>query len=193
MRKAAPLGLFPQAKPFRRTGFARRFSILILLLIAGPCRADPTLFLNGGWGLFIGSDHVFELSQWARAPILDRLLWFDRDNGVWIGASEGWYLGSDSRTHYLELQMSVENMVKFPSLGISFGPSFNRHQPIHYRGSVWGTFFLATVSVGFEQDPDKSEYTPFAGLLLKIPLLWNSHLFRNSIGAGRGTGGLSRS
>jgi hypothetical protein len=44
---------------------------------------------------------------------------------------------------------------------------------------------LATVSAGFDQDPDKGEYIPFAGLILKIPLIWNSQFFRNSIEAGR--------
>ena len=133
----------------------------------------------------MGSDHVFELSQWARAPILDRLFWFDRDNQVWIGASEGWYLGSDPRTYYFELQLGLDTMVNLPPLGISFGPGFSRHQPFHYRGSVWGSLGLATVSAGFEQDPDNGEYIPFAGLILKFPFYSNARFYRTSIEAGR--------
>lgn len=155
------------------------------ILLPGKAMADPTLFVNGGWGFFMGSDHVFELSQWARAPILDRLFWFDRDNQVWIGASEGWYLGSGSRTHYFELQMGLDNTESFPPFGISFGPSFNRHQSLHFRGSIWVSLGLATVSAGFEQDPDKGEYIPFAGLILKFPFYTDARFYRNSIEAGR--------
>ncbi len=150
----------------------------LLFLGAAPCHADPYLLINGGWGFFAQSDNVLELSQWARVPFLDGLYRLWGGTNAWMGISEGWYRNSGSRSHYYEFQTCLYDAKGYP-IGVSFGPSFNRHSPYHLRGSLWvsaGTFVL---SAGIEQDPQRDEARPFAGLSIKIPVWLGSHLWKS--------------
>ncbi len=167
MRESMALIRLRKSRTSRRMGLGlfRLMSILpILFMAARPCRADPRLILNGGWGVFPNSQNALELSQWFRPPL--KSLRFGGGADLWIGVSEGLYLGSGGRTHYFEFQLAASYL---PLIGISFGPSFNRREATHYRGSLWASLGLVTLSAGIEQDPGRGEYDPFAGLLLKIP------------------------
>lgn len=167
MRESMAFNLLRKSRTSLRAvlGLFRFMTILpILFMAARPCRADPSLILNGGWGAFLNSQNVLELSQWFRPPM--KTLRLGGGTDVWIGASEGWYLGSGERNYYFEFQLAVASL---PAVGISFGPSFNRREATHYRGSLWASLGLVTLSAGIEQDPGRGEYNPLAGLLLKIP------------------------
>lgn len=148
---------------------------LLLLLGAGPCRADPELLFNGGWGFFKNSDNAVELSQWAHVPFMDGLFHLWHGTNAWFGASEGWYLDSGNRSHYFEFQTRLYDSDGIP-IGLSIGPSFNRHQPYHIRGSAWASIWNVVFSVGFEENPSRDRYSPFAGVFVKIPVWLGSHL-----------------
>lgn len=162
--------------------FMPLFSALILAS-ALNCRGEDyhspsrsLFFANAGMGYFSSEGVSGEISQWFQINTTFSILNYRgfAPPGVWLGFSEGLYLGSNRKSGYVDFQMATGGPVPATYIGLSAGMEFQENGGAIFQNAVWFSipFILSpTLSAGVKYEP--GGIRPDIAIRLKFPFLSN--------------------